>query len=96
MDLAEQAAWGVWRLAVGDGSLCCGAAGMAVALARFARLAESTTWLLRAEALSSRALEFNSGAEGIFKGEIGAAAINVGVFLRPGEVRMPLVDAGGP
>jgi len=95
-DLAEGAAWNAWEGAASGGSLCCGAAGRAYALAELARSFGSgggdARWLARARALADHAASAVVGGaekpDSLFKGRIGVALL-AGDLERPESAAMP-------
>lgn len=99
LDVAIAAAWNAWEGDDGNGTLCCGEAGRAYALATLARhLGGETTWLARARRLADRAAvaiaQSSEKPRSLFKGPIGVALLAADLD-RPQAAAFPFLEDEG-
>lgn len=96
--LAQGAAWQTWEGGPENGTLCCGLAGRAYALARFARASGETAWLPRARELAARAVPAIARTaerrDCLLKGELGVAAA-IADLENPEGTAMPVFESEG-
>ncbi len=102
-ELAEQAAWNTWESMAGPPHLCCGEAGRAYALLNLYRHNGGQTWLNRARALATRAVERRDqigdddplvSERSLYRGPVGIAVL-IADLHRPEDACMPFFEDEG-